>query len=87
MSSALKNAAESTAHVLSDLVEGARDRIEDLPSIGHARHKRRGTSWLVVAIAGALGVVLLIVRHGRHSGGEAHAPASFDSASMAVSPS
>jgi hypothetical protein len=84
MSSALKNAAESTAHVLSDLVEGARDRIEDLPSIGHPRHKRRGTSWLVVAFAGALGLVVLIARRRRHTGGEEHVPASFDSTSMAA---
>ncbi len=71
MSNALRSAAESTAHVLSDLVdeardlvEGARDRIEDLPPL---RDRRRSNNrrWVVVALVavGVLGVVFGRWRH------------------------
>jgi hypothetical protein len=44
MSSALKNAVESGANTLSDLVDEARSRIEDLPPLANARRKRHRKS-------------------------------------------
>jgi hypothetical protein len=69
MSSSLKSAAESTVHALSDLVEGARDRIEDLPPLARARRKRNDKRVLAVAIVGALALTMFIVRRCRHSCG------------------
>jgi hypothetical protein len=43
------------------LVEGARDRIEELPPIARARRKRQDRKWLVVAIVAAVGLIVLIV--------------------------
>lgn len=54
MSNALKNAVESGANTLSDLVDEARARIEDLPPLANARRKRHRKSWSSV-----LAVVLL----------------------------
>ena len=48
MSNALKNAVESGASTLSDLVDEARSRIEDLPPLVHARHKRARRNWTSV---------------------------------------
>jgi hypothetical protein len=45
MSNALKNAVESGANTLSDLVDEARARIEDLPPLANARRKRHRKSW------------------------------------------
>lgn len=44
MSNALKNAVESGANTLSDLVDEARSRIEDLPPLANARRKRHRKS-------------------------------------------
>ncbi len=54
MSNALKNAVESSASTLSDLVDGARARIEDLPPLAHARRKRARNGWTSV-----IGLVVL----------------------------
>jgi hypothetical protein len=76
MSSPLRSAAESTAHVLestahvlSDLVEEARGRIEELPPIARARRKRKTTRWPAVAIAMvvALGLVWLLSHRHQHA--------------------
>lgn len=56
MSNALKNAVESGATTLSDLVEEARSRIEDLPPLANARRKRHRKSWSSV-----FGIALLAV--------------------------
>jgi hypothetical protein len=71
MSNALRNAAESTAHVLSDLVDeardlvgDARDRIEDLPPL-RARRRSSSRRWMVLALIGALGLMLVVGRR-RH---------------------
>jgi hypothetical protein len=45
MSNALKNAVESGATTLSDLVDEARSRIEDLPPLANARRKRARKNW------------------------------------------
>jgi hypothetical protein len=53
MSSALKNAVESGANTLSDLVDEARARIEDLPPLANARrkrHRKSRTSLLAVVL-------------------------------------
>ncbi len=62
MSNALKNVAESTAHVLSDLVDEARDRIEDLPPLGRARRRNKNTRWIVVMVVAALGLLTVVAR-------------------------
>jgi hypothetical protein len=71
MSNALRNAAESTAHVLSDLVDDARDlvdeardRIEDLPPL---RARRRNNNWrlMIVALVG-VGLIVMIIGRRRH---------------------
>jgi hypothetical protein len=63
MSNALKNAAETTVHAFSDLVEdlveGARDRIEDLPPLAKSRRARRGFPWPLVVVALAIAAVVV----------------------------
>jgi uncharacterized MAPEG superfamily protein len=68
MSNALRNAAESTAHVLSDLVDEARDlvdeardRIEDLPPLRARRHSGN-RRWVVMAVVAAVLMVILVGR-------------------------
>ncbi|MEP7115291.1 MAG: hypothetical protein ABI862_18660, partial [Ilumatobacteraceae bacterium] len=39
---------ESGAHTISDLVDEARSRIEDLPPLAHARKKRARKNWTSV---------------------------------------
>lgn len=71
MSNALRNAAESTAHVLSDLVDEARDlvdeardRIEDLPPL--RAHRRNGNRrWIIMAVLGAVLMVIIVGRRRR----------------------
>ena len=55
MSNALKNAVESGrsvvesgAHTISDLVDEARSRLEDLPPLANARRKRVRKNWTSV---------------------------------------
>lgn len=85
MQSALRNAAESTAHALSDLVEGARDRIEDLPPIGRGRRKRKDRRLLAVAIVGGLVLVMLIARRCCGGCGTAPTPGRLDETGRGVS--
>lgn len=61
MSNALKNAVESSANTLSDLVEEARSRIEDLPPLAHARRKRVRRSWTSMIGLVVLALVATIV--------------------------
>ena len=93
MSNALRNAAESTAHVLSDLVgeardlvEEARDRIEDLPPIRARRRNDR--RWLIMVIVGVVLTALVIGRR-RHrklpEGSDSGAGARLMEKSLAVS--
>lgn len=77
MSNALKNVAESTAHVWSDivdeardLVDEARDRIEDLPSLGRARRGAKNRRWMVVTLVVALGLIMVVARRRRHAPAE-----------------
>ena len=72
MSNALKNVAESTAHVWSDivdeardLVDEARDRIEDLPSLGRARRGTKSRRWTIMTVVVALGLLIVVARRRR----------------------
>lgn len=84
MSNTLKSAAESTVHAVSDalseLVEGARDRIEDLPPLARTRHKRRTTRWTLIAVMAALGLFLFAAKRLRHD----QSSSSTDSAGAVV---
>jgi hypothetical protein len=86
MPNALRNAAESTVHVLSDLVDEARDRIEDLP-LGHRHRRRNNRRWTLVVIAGVLGVIIVMAaRRRRHDSAETSTPgARLAEKSLAVS--
>lgn len=70
MSNSLRSAAESTVHMLSDLVDDARDRIEDLPH--PSRRSRHPLLWWVIGV-GALATVVLVVtaRRRRRNAAEA----------------
>ena len=70
MSNSLRSAAESTVHMLSDLVDDARDLIEDLPHPG--QRSRRPLLWWAIGI-GALATVALVVtaRRRRRNAAEA----------------
>jgi hypothetical protein len=61
MSNALKNAVESGAHTLSDLVDEARSRIEDLPPLANARKKRHRRSLSSVFAFLGLALVAMVV--------------------------
>lgn len=60
MPNALKNAVETGATTLSDLVDEARSRIEDLPPLANARRKRARKNWSSVFVVVALAVVAMI---------------------------
>lgn len=60
----IKSAAESTVHTLSDLVEGVRDRIEDLPMVHHRRRNSK-QKWMAIVAVAVVAMVALVVR-GRH---------------------
>jgi hypothetical protein len=72
MSNALKNAAETTVHAFSDLVEdlveGARDRIEELPPLSKSRRARRGFPWPLVAVAVVVAAVVVGMKRMRRAG-------------------
>ena len=69
MSNALKNVAESTAHVWSDIVDEARDlvdeargRIEDLPTLVGTRRRSANRRWTVMTVIAALGLLVVVAR-------------------------
>lgn len=66
MSNALMSAAESTVHAVSDafsdLVEGARDRIEDLPPLSRTRHKSHTGRWTVMIVLAVLGLMAVVAK-------------------------
>lgn len=95
MSNALRSAAESTGHVLSDLVEGARDlvdeardRIEDLPPL-RARRRNNNRMWMIVTFIGVGVIVMMVVGRRRHrehpEGSDSSAGARLMEKSLAVS--
>jgi hypothetical protein len=53
-----RNVVESGASTLSDLVDEARSRIEDLPPIAHHRRKKSRKKWSSLL---ALGLLVLFV--------------------------
>jgi hypothetical protein len=62
-----RNVVESGANSLSDLVDEARSRIEDLPPLAHARHKRTRKNWTsVLAVVFLAFVVAMIAKQSRH---------------------
>ena len=62
-----RNVVESGASTLSDLVDEARSRIEDLPPLAHARHKRTRKNWsTILAVVFIAFVVAMIAKQGRH---------------------
>ena len=85
MSNALRNAAESTAHVLSDLVGEARDLVGRPPIRARRRNDRR---WLIMVIVGVVLTALVIGRR-RHrkrpEGSDSGAGARLMEKSLAVS--
>ena len=72
MSNSLKNVAETTAHVWSDLVDeardlvgDARDRIEDLPQLGRTRRRNHNRRWTVMTVVAVLGLLVVVARRRR----------------------
>ncbi|MEP7111776.1 MAG: hypothetical protein ABI862_00790 [Ilumatobacteraceae bacterium] len=68
MSNALKNAVESGrnvvesgAHTISDLVDEARSRIEDLPPLSHARRRQARKNWTSVFALVLLAVLAAMI--------------------------
>ncbi len=88
MPNALRNAAESTAHAISDLVDEARDRIDDLPPLGRIRRRRNNKRWMLIVIAGVLGLLVVVAsrRHRHETAEETSSPgARLAEKSLAVS--
>lgn len=71
----IKHAAESTVHTLSDLVDEARDRIEDLP-IGRSRRRNGKQKWMALLVLGLLAVTAMVVGRRRHNGHDRTEPAT-----------
>lgn len=69
MSNALKTMVESGANTLSDLVDEARSRIEELPPIAGPRRRkaRKQFSSIAVIVLFGLAVAVLTRRNHRHS--------------------
>jgi hypothetical protein len=61
----IKSAAESTVHTLSDLVEGVRDRIDDLP-VGRSRRRHGRQKWVAMVAIAIVAMAALVVRRRRH---------------------
>jgi hypothetical protein len=59
MSNSLKNVVESSAHTLSDLVDEARSRIEDLPQLARPRRRRARRRWGSIALVGLIALMAL----------------------------
>jgi len=86
MSNALRNVAETTAHAISDLVEEARDRIDDLPSMTLGHRKTNNRPWVMMLIAGVLGVVAVVAwRRRRGTDNDSAGGAHLAEKSLAVS--
>ncbi len=66
MSNALKNVAESTANTLSELVDEARTRIEDLPPLARGRRKRSRRHWSTALVVASLGLMMVMAARRRH---------------------
>jgi hypothetical protein len=54
-----RNVVESGASTLSDLVDEARSRIEDLPPLARPRKRRARRRWGSILVLGLLAVVLM----------------------------
>jgi hypothetical protein len=88
MSSVLRTAAESTANVLSDLVDEARDRLEELPPIARVRRRRsQDRRWMVILAVVAVLFVAMMVRRRSHRSAETVAQGTFTEKKMATSAS
>ena len=87
MSNVLRTAAESTAHAISDLVDEARDRIDDLPSMTLGHRKSNNRRWTVIVVAGVVGILALVVckRRCRKTGDDSTPNAHLAEKSLAVS--
>jgi hypothetical protein len=60
MSNALKNAVESGATTLSDLVGDARSLIEDLPPLANARRKRTRRNYSYIVVVAFLALAAMV---------------------------
>jgi hypothetical protein len=87
MSNALRNVAESTAHVISDLVDEARDRIDDLPSMTLGRRKTSNRRWAIILVVAVVGVLAMVAcrRRCRDTGNDSGPGAHLAEKSLAVS--
>ena len=85
MSNALRNVAESTAHAISDLVDEARDRIDDLPSMTLGRRKTSNRRWAVMVVAAVVGMLAIVAckRRCRDSGNDSSAGGHLAEKSLA----
>ena len=77
MSNALKTMVESSAHTLSDLVDEARSRIEDLPPIARPRQRRARKQVSSVALIAVVALVIAVVIRRSHRSQAAHSTDSM----------
>ena len=61
MSNALKHAVETGTSTLSDLVDEARSKIEDLPPLANARRRQSRKNWSSVFVVVVLAFVAMVV--------------------------
>ncbi len=66
MSNSLKTMVESGAHTLSDLVDEARSRIEDLPPIAGPRHRRARKQFSSIALIALIALAIAVVTQRKH---------------------